>query len=180
MKEVRIHGRGGQGAVTAAQLLAISAFYDGKESQAFPKFGVERRGAPVEAYCRIDDKPINIRQQIYEPDILVVLDSSLFSAVNVTVGLKKGGIIVANTNKKPEELGISKDFVVHTADATMVALKTFSADIVNTPMLGAVSAATKLIRLESIYKAIEEKFEGKAKLIDLNKQAVKQVYDMLK
>lgn len=180
MKEIRIHGRGGQGAVTAAQLLAISAFHDGKQSQAFPKFGVERRGAPVEAYCRIDERPIHVRQQVYEPDMLIVLDSSLFEAVDVTKGLKKGGIIIVNTNKKPEELGISKNFKIHTADATMVALKIFSADIVNTPMLGAFAAATKMIRVESIYKAVEERFAGKEKLIQLNKEAVKEVYDMVK
>ncbi|MBD3309698.1 pyruvate ferredoxin oxidoreductase subunit gamma [Candidatus Woesearchaeota archaeon] len=180
MKEIRIHGRGGQGAVTAAQLLAISAFYDGKQSQAFPKFGVERRGAPVEAYCRIDEKPINVRQQLYEPDMLIVLDSSLFEAVDITKGLEEGGLIIANTNKDPEKLGIKSKFKVKTVDATMVALKIIGADIVNTSMLGAFAAATGLVNLKSINKAIEEKFAGRKKIIEQNKEAVKNVYDRVK
>jgi len=177
--ETRIHGRGGQGAVTASQILAIAAFHDGKQSQAFPNFGVERRGAPSTAFVRISDKPINIRSQVYHPDIVLVLDASLIEAVDVAAGLKKNGIIVVNSNKSPNELGLG-NFEVHTADATTVALELFKKDIVNTPMLGAFVKATGIISLESVYKGIEERFAGKKHLIELNKKAVKKVYDKLK
>ncbi|MFA5382913.1 MAG: 2-oxoacid:acceptor oxidoreductase family protein, partial [Candidatus Micrarchaeia archaeon] len=98
MIEVRIHGRGGQGAVTAAELLAIAVGYKGKYSQSFPYFGVERRGAPVQAYCRIDDKPIRVHQNVYTPDYVVVLDPTLISSINVCEGLKKGGTVIVNSH----------------------------------------------------------------------------------
>ena len=97
MIEIKILGRGGQGAVTASQILAIAAFYDGKQSQAFPNFGVERRGAPAMAFARIDDKQINIRAHVYNPNIVLVLDASLIQAVNITEGLKKNGKIIVNS-----------------------------------------------------------------------------------
>ncbi len=178
MLEIRIHGRGGQGAVTAAQLLAISAFHENKFSQAFPRFGVERRGAPVESFCRIDDKVINVRSQIYTPDLVIVLEASLLDAVDITSGLKPGGIIVVNTSK-PVKGAKYSDFKVHTVDASQVALEIFKADIVNTPMLGAFAKVTGLVSLESIFKALEERFAGKGKLIDLNKEAVKRVYEQV-
>jgi len=100
MKEIRIHGRGGQGSVTAAELLAVAAFEDGKYSQAFPAFGVERRGAPVMAFMRLDDKPIRLRSQIYEPDYVIVQDATLVDVVNVAAGAKPDGFIIINTEKK--------------------------------------------------------------------------------
>jgi pyruvate ferredoxin oxidoreductase gamma subunit len=154
MIEIRIHGRGGQGAVTASELLAVAAFKDGKFSQAFPKFGPERSGAPVEAYCRIDDKYIDIRSQIYEPDYLIVLDESLTKVIDVTKGLKKRGIIVANAEHKMD----FKGFKTYTIDATKVALDVMGKPIVNTTMLGAFVKATKLVSLKSIEYAINEKF----------------------
>jgi 2-oxoacid:acceptor oxidoreductase gamma subunit (pyruvate/2-ketoisovalerate family) len=99
MTEIRFHGRGGQGAVTAAMILSVGAFKDGKYTQAFPKFGVERRGAPVEAFTRISDRFIRRKSQVYEPDYIVVLDSTLFGAVDITSGLKKNGLVIVNTNK---------------------------------------------------------------------------------
>ncbi|MCX6694896.1 MAG: 2-oxoacid:acceptor oxidoreductase family protein, partial [Candidatus Altiarchaeota archaeon] len=113
MKEVRFHGRGGQGAVTAAMILSVACFKDGKYTQAFPRFGVERRGAPVEAFTRISDSFIRRKSAVYEPDYIVVLDSTLFGAVNIMDGLKKGGMVIVNTNKTPEQLGL-KDFNVKT------------------------------------------------------------------
>jgi len=103
MIEIRIHGRGGQGAVTTGQIMAIAAFDDGKQSQTFPMFGVERSGAPVQAFARISDEKINIRSQIYSPDIVIVLDASLLETVDVTSGLKEKGTLIVNTNKKPAD-----------------------------------------------------------------------------
>jgi pyruvate ferredoxin oxidoreductase gamma subunit len=176
MIEIRIHGRGGQGAVTAAQLIAISAFYNGKQCQAFPKFGVERRGAPVEAFCRIDDAPINVRSQIYNPDIILVLDASLLEAVDVTAGLKKGGKIIINTNQPIKDKKYA-DFEIHCVDASKVALEIFKANIVNTAIVGAFAKNTTLINMEGIKKAISERFEGKAPVIDQNMKAVEQVFN---
>lgn len=162
--------------MTAAQLLAISAFHDGKMSQAFPRFGVERRGAPVEAFCRIDDKPVNVRSQVYTPDLLLVLEPSLLEAVDVTAGLKKGADIIVNTSRPITDKKY-KDFKVHTVDASKVALEIFKANIVNTSILGAFSKVTGVVSLEAIEKAIEERFEGKDKIIQMNKEAVKRVYE---
>lgn len=179
MLEIRIHGRGGQGSVTAAQILAISAFYDGKQSQAFPRFGVERRGAPVEAFCRIDDTPINVRSQVYTPDLVLILEPSLLEAVDVTSGLKEGSTMIINTSQPVTDNKYSK-FKVFTVDASKVALEIFKADIVNTAILGAFSKVTGIISLDAINKAVEDRFAGKQKIIDLNKEAVKRVYDKVK
>ena len=180
MKEIRFHGRGGQGSVTAVEILAVAAFKDGKYSQAFPKFGPERRGAPVEAYCRIDDKFINLRTQIYEPDILVVLNESLLE-IGITKGLKKGGTIIINSSKSPEELtkqyGLN-GFDVHSVDVTSKAVEILGANIVNTGILGAFSKVTGLVSLDSIIAATDEKFSGDLK--EKNVNLVKTVYEMAK
>jgi len=159
MKEIRFHGRGGQGAVTAATLLSICAFRDGKFSQAFPRFGVERRGAPVEAFTRIGDEFIRRKSAIYKPDIIVVLDSSLFEVVKITEGLKDGGKIIVNSEKTPEELNL-EGLDVNTIDATEIAFKILGRNIVNTAMLGAFSAFTGEVRKESIMEAVKEHFTG--------------------
>jgi len=104
MKQVRIHGRGGQGVVTAAELIAIAAFNDGHKAQAFPSFGVERTGAPIEAFARIDDKPIRLREHIYEPDVLIIQDSSLLATVAVTHGSNKKTIIIINSSKPKDQI----------------------------------------------------------------------------
>lgn len=179
MLEIRIHGRGGQGSVTAAQILAISAFYDGKQSQAFPRFGVERRGAPVEAFCRIDDSPVHVRSQVYTPDLLLVLEPSLLQAVDVTSGLKDGATIIINTSQPVTDKKYAK-FKVHTVDASKVALEIFKADIVNTAILGAFSKVTGVVSIGAINKSIEDRFAGRPHIIDMNKQAVKKVYDEVK
>lgn len=152
MIEIIIHGLGGQGAVTAAQILAIAAFHDGKYSQAFPMFGVERRGTPVQAFVRISDKKINLRSQIYEPDYNIVLEAKLLE------NIKKGKIIV-NTKEKIEN-----------------AYCYSAPDFTNTVMLGVFVKATKLISKESLLKAIEERFEAKPEVIEKNKKILEQVW----
>ncbi len=171
MIEVRFHGRGGQGAVTAARLLAEAAFLEGKHCQAFPFFGAERRGAPVVAFTRIDTKPIRIRTQVYEPNHVVVLDPTLLEVVNVAAGLKRGGVIVLNAKAAPKELRIGK---IATVDATSVAIEALGAPITNTAMLGAFAKATKLVSLDSVAKAIRGHFRGK--LAEQNIAAVKAAY----
>ena len=173
MKEIRFHGLGGQGAVTAANILASAAFLDGKYSQAFPSFGVERRGAPVFAFTRIDEKPVRIRSQIYEPDYVVVQDTTLLDIMDVTEGLKENGIVIVNTQKTSKELGIKKG-KVYTIDATGVALEKLGVPIVNTAMLGAIAKATGIVTLDSVKKALEDYF--KDELLEKNRQAVEEAY----
>ncbi|BDC35773.1 MAG: pyruvate ferredoxin oxidoreductase subunit gamma [Candidatus Methanoliparum thermophilum] len=173
MKEIRFHGRGGQGAVTAAELLAVAAFYDGYFSQAFPAFGVERRGAPVLAFTRISDKKIRLRSHIYNPDYVIVQDSSLISSVNIAEGLKYGGVIVINSTKDLRELGN-----VRTIDATKISLDTIGRPITNTTMLGAFAGAVDLISINSIKRAVGERFVGE--LREKNIQAVEIAYNQMK
>lgn len=174
-------GRGGQGAVTFSQILAIAAFENGFQNvQAMPSFGVERRGAPSFSFARLSkEKDILQRSLVSNPDITVVLDASLIKEINVTEGMKKNGILIINSNKKPKSLGI-KNFKAYTADATTVAMKVFGQNIVNTAMLGAFAAVIKDININAFYKAIEQRFQGNTKMIDLNKQAIKEVYNKLK
>lgn len=159
MFEVRFHGRGGQGAVTAANVLAIAAFKEGKDSQAFPMFGVERRGAPVAAFTRIDSKPIEIKSQIYSPDAVVVLDPTLLGVVDVAGGLKKGGTVLINTRKPPSDFSFP-DARVFTVDATRIAVEhrlgSRTSPIVNTAILGALAKSVDCVGIEAILKAIEE------------------------
>ncbi len=157
MYEVRFHGRGGQGAVTAANILAAAAFIEGKDVQAFPIFGVERRGAPVTAFLRMDEETIDIKTQIYEPDAIVVLDPTLLDVVNVAEGLKKNGIVVLNSSKQASEFDFG-DALVFTIDATKIAvdnkLGTITNPIVNTAVLGAYSKAVGNVGMDAIGEAI--------------------------
>lgn len=178
-KSVRIHGRGGQGAVTFSQILAVALNCCNKYCQAFPSFGPERCGAPVEAFVRISDKPINIRSQVYDPDIVVVLDPSLLQKVDVTQGLKKKGIVIINSNRPLDKLYIKnkKDYEIRVIDATSVALRIFRKDIVNTAMIGAFSKITGLVTLDSVFEGIKQRFEGDDELIELNKRMIREVYE---
>jgi pyruvate ferredoxin oxidoreductase gamma subunit len=160
LKEIRLHGRGGQGSVTAAEMIAIAAFEDKRFSQAFPAFGVERRGAPVMAFSRIADKPIRIRSQIYEPDYVIVQDVTLLDVVNVASGLKPDGKIIINTDRPKEKLKLDTKAEIITIDATKIAMEILGRPIVNTTMLGAFCGASKEISLESLNKAISERFKG--------------------
>jgi pyruvate ferredoxin oxidoreductase gamma subunit len=159
--EIRWHGRGGQGAVTSAELLAQAAISEGKYAQAFPSFGPERRGAPVQAFNRIDSQePVRIRADIAEPDVVVVLDPGLLSIVNVTSGLKENGRVIINTRKTASqiksEFGIN--YPVATVNATRIAREQLGVPIVNTTMLGAVIKTTGAIKKESILAPLEKRF----------------------
>jgi len=180
LKEIRIHGRGGQGSVTAAELLAHTAFIEGKWVQAFPYFGAERRGAPVKAFARISDEPILVHSQIYNPDYVIVLDHAIYKVVDVTEGLKKGGVIIINTTKRPEEIGL-KGWRIATVDATGIALElnllVAGLPVVNTSILGAFAKATKEVKLASVLKAIKETWSGAAG--EKNFRAAEMAYERL-
>ena len=160
MVEIRFHGRGGQGAVVASKILATSIFLDGKYSQSFPAFGVERRGAPVTAFLRVDDRPIRIRTEIYEPDHLVVLDPLLVDQVPLAEGLKQDGIVIINSSKTPEEFSDTfKGFRVATVPAGRIAVKHHlgspQSPIVNTAILGAVAKVLGVVTMESLIEGIK-------------------------
>ena len=161
MVEIRIHGRGGQGGVIASEILATAAFYDGKFCQSFPAFGVERRGAPVTAFTRIDEKPILIRTQIYAPDHIIVLDQTLLTeGVEVTEGLRDGGWIVVNSRKDLQGFPGFEQYRVATVDGNSIAVShgvgTHTAPVVNTTILGAFARVTKLVTIDSVIKAIAD------------------------
>ncbi len=167
MFQVRIHGRGGQGVVTAAEMLSIAAFDEGRHAQAFPSFGSERTGAPVVAFCRIDDREIRLREPIVAPDALIIQDPTLLHQVDVFSGLERDGYILINTGKSFEELGLG-DLVrernparLCTVPATEIALRHIGRPMPNVPLLGGFAAVTGILRLESVIKAIEDKFSGK-------------------
>jgi pyruvate ferredoxin oxidoreductase gamma subunit len=172
MIEIRIHGRGGQGAVTAASLLAMAAGYDDKHSQGFPAFGVERRGAPVKAFARISDKPITIRSQIYSPDYVMIMDPTLCGLPEITEGIKPETVIIVNA--KPEQ-NLSFRNKTHLYDATTLALEVLGRDIVNTAILGVFAKATGLVSLESILRAIDSNFPEK--LAEKNRELIKRAYE---
>lgn len=178
MVEIRIHGRGGQGVVTAAEIIATAAFYDSKFAQAFPFFGMERRGAPIEAYARIDDKEIRIRQHVYEPDYIIVQDATLIGSVDVLAGAKKDAKIIVNTEKNLAGiLPKVKKNQLYSVPATQIALKTIGKPIINTALLGAFAAVSGLIKLSSIEKAIRERFS--TKLAEANIEAMNLAYKSL-
>ena len=179
MKEIRIHGRGGQGSVTAAELLSIAAFTDGKFSQAFPAFGVERRGAPVQAFMRLNETPIRIRSQIYEPDYVIVQDPTLLGVVNVSGGLKETGTLLINTKESPDAFkNLNTKAKIMTVDATKIAIDVIGVPIVNTVLLGAFAAATGEVAVESIQEAVKERFAGKVG--EKNAAAIRVAYDFIK
>ncbi len=176
--EIRWHGRGGQGAVTAAMILANAAIYEGKYAQAFPEFGAERRGAPVRAYTRVSDSPILTRAPILEPDVVVVLDASLPPELYLP-GLKEGGILLVNTKRSPEEYmekrGVRGNYRVYTVDATKIALEVLGLPIVNTAMVGALVRILPIVSLESVERAILETFPGR--IGEKNVRAVRRAYE---
>ncbi len=158
MYEIRFHGRGGQGGRMAAEAYALAAFLEGSYAVSFPFFGAERRGAPVRAFTRVDDKKIRIKTQVYEPDYVVVLDETLIETEDVLEGLKEDGMVIINTAKKPEEVRLSKPVKCATVDATSIALEILGRPITNTAILGAIAKATGKVSIDSIEKAIIEKF----------------------
>jgi pyruvate ferredoxin oxidoreductase gamma subunit len=175
--EIRWHGRGGQGAVTSAELLAQAAISEGKYAQAFPSFGPERRGAPVLAFVRIDSQePIRIRAEITQPDVVVVLDPGLLSIVNVTSGLKDNGILVINTKKSFKEIAarIKTKCRLAKVDATAIAREVLGVPITNTTMVGALIKATGVVELESLVEPLRNRF---GRIAERNINAMKKAYD---
>ncbi|MCL2669130.1 MAG: 2-oxoacid:acceptor oxidoreductase family protein [Syntrophaceae bacterium] len=180
MQEVIWHGRGGQGVVIAAQILAESAYLQGfKGVSSAPTFGPERRGAPLTASTRISDQPIRTFSQIEQADIAVVLDPSLFSVVNIVDSLKKGGLLIANTAQKPDALGVNADFRLATVDAAAIARKFHllkeGAPMVNTPMLGVFAKAAGLVCLDFMEKGLRWKLSGTA--VEANIAALRAAYE---
>jgi pyruvate ferredoxin oxidoreductase gamma subunit/2-oxoisovalerate ferredoxin oxidoreductase gamma subunit len=180
--EICFHGRGGQGAVTAANLLAAAALQDGNKGvQAFPLFGAERRGAPVRAFARISGDEIHLRSEIYNPDIVIILDESIMDIVDVLKGIKNEGKILINTRKKPNDFEFAKKYRVATVDATGVALKhnilVGGMPVVNTPILGSVPKILDRITLRSIQDVIRSKWTSKKELGERNVKATQDAYD---
>lgn len=178
MIEIRIHGRGGQGIVTSGELIGFAAFSDGKYSQAMPAFGSERTGSPVVTYVRINDKPIRVRTPIYNPDYIIVQDATLLDTVPVLDGLKPGGLVIVNTKKTPDELGLNVNSQVKTVPATDLAIETLGMPIVNTTILGVFAAASGQISIEGIRKAIEHRFPSE--LAKKNLAAAQKGFDFIK
>ncbi|MBC8278726.1 MAG: 2-oxoacid:acceptor oxidoreductase family protein [FCB group bacterium] len=158
MLEIRFHSRGGQGGVIAGKLLAVAFDKEGKFVQTFPSFGVERRAAPVQTFLRIDDRPIRIRNQVYAPDMLIVLDPSLITFTPVLAGLKDGGKIIINTEKTSADFDFSDMYETVTVNASKIALDhklgSMTQPIVNTAILGAFAKITGLVSIESVIEAI--------------------------
>jgi 2-oxoacid:acceptor oxidoreductase, gamma subunit, pyruvate/2-ketoisovalerate family len=179
MIEVRWHGRGGQGAVTSVELLAVAAISAGKYAQGFPSFGPERRGAPIAAFSRIDEKKIKVRSGIYEPDVVLVLDSSLIGLVNVIDGLKPDGKLIVNTAKSPEEIRKELNFsgVIATVDGTGIARKEMGVPIANTTMIGALLKVIGVMKLDQMKDAVEHRF---GRIAQKNLAAMKRAYEEIK
>jgi 2-oxoacid:acceptor oxidoreductase gamma subunit (pyruvate/2-ketoisovalerate family) len=181
MLEIRFHGRGGQGTVVASILLAKAFFDAGYYVQTFPLFGVERRGAPVEAYLRLDKKKILIRSNIYTPDHIIVQDVKLLGSIDVTSGFKPGGTILINAKGLPDNLEPFSGFRLAVVDATGIAgdnrLGTRTQPIINTAMIGAFARVIEMPPLDSIATAIEKEIAVKT---DRNVQAARQAYEQVK
>ncbi len=179
MLEIRWHGRGGQGAVTSVELLSLAAIEEGKYAQGFPSFGPERRGAPVTAFNRVDDKQIKIRSGIYKPDVVVVLDASLVALVDVAEGLKPTGTLLVNTTKNLAELKKDIRFggKIATCDATGIAWKELGVPITNTTMLGALLKVTGIVKLESLDNPIKVRF---GRIAAKNMAAAKSAFDQVR
>jgi pyruvate ferredoxin oxidoreductase gamma subunit len=177
--EIRFHGRGGQGAVMAAQAVAEAAIMAGLEAQAFPFFGAERRGAPVTAFARISDKPICVKTNVYTPDMLVIMDESLIDIEPVALGLKADGVAIVNTRRRPEEVDLGLVARCLTVDATNIALEYLKAPIVNTSILGAMARGTDVIGIEDVKKAIISRFGEKLGVAagEVNAKAAQAAFD---
>jgi len=183
MFQVRIHGRGGQGVVTGAEMMSIAAFLGGRHAQAFPSFGSERTGAPVVAFCRMDDKEIRLREPIMKPDAIIIQDPTLLHQVDVFGGLKKDGYILINTTRSFEEMGLG-EFVkgfrperLLTVPASELARKHVGRAVPNVPLLGAFAALGGLISLDAVLRAIDQKFSGV--IAKGNQAAAKEAYNIV-
>lgn len=191
MIQIRIHGRGGQGVVTAAELIAITGFKGGLYAQALPSFGVERSGAPIQAFARLSEEEIIVREHIYQPDFIIIQDASLLASVDVLFGANKKTIIMINTSKSPQEIvdHIKTQKIqsftpntshVKTIDATKIALEIFGKNLMNTVILGAFAKMSGHISLKSLHQAISEKFASKgADIILKNQTAAERAYKLI-
>jgi pyruvate ferredoxin oxidoreductase gamma subunit len=178
MKEIRIHARAGQGAITTASLLGGAYFLEGKYPYAFPHFGAARMGAPMNAFVRLDTKPVRLRSQIYEPDYVIIVDPTLMRGFNCFSGLKEDGIAIINGSKDlqlPKTKAGQKIFIL---PANEIAMKTIGRPLGNTTLIGAFAGATAEIKLETLLRVIKKVFSGKAQ--EGNIQAAQQGYDFIK
>jgi len=184
MLQVRFHGRGGQGVVTAAEMLSIAAFEQGRHAMAFPSFGSERTGAPVVAFCRIDDQEIRLREPILSPDVLIIQDPTLLHQVDVFQGLQPDGYVLINSTRSFDELGvgdIARKFRherLTNVPATEIAIKHLGRPVANAVLLGGFAALSGLITLEAVSHAIRDKFSGK--IADGNVAAAAEAYEYIK
>ncbi len=179
--EIRWHGRGGQGVVTANEILAGAALQEGKYMKAFPEFGPERMGAPIRAFARVSDEPIKVHSQVYFPDYVIVLDPTLIGNVNVLEGMKKEGALVANFSEGKESLrrALGTDLDVHAVNATKIALETIGKPLANTAMLGALVKVSGVLDLESVKTELRSKLGGKLpeKVVEKNVLSVQRAYE---
>jgi pyruvate ferredoxin oxidoreductase gamma subunit len=175
MFQIRIHGRGGQGVVTAAELLSVAAFAEGAYAQAFPSFGSERTGAPVAAFCRIDDQPIRTREPVVTPDCVIIQDPTLLHHADVLTGLRPGGYVLVNAT---EPMALGADATVLTVPATELALRHLGRPVPNAALLGGFAALTGRLRLESVLSAIRERFP--ARVADGNVTAARDAYRIVR
>ncbi len=184
MIEIRWHGRGGQGVVTASKLLAEAALEDGKYFQGLPDYGAERMGAPVRAFTRISSEPIIPYCQVTEPDVVVVLDSTLIGVIDLTEGLKEDGILLANSTASPDEVGSQAGFKgrVYTVDATGIAKELLGRNLPNTPMLGALARVTGVVSKQSLERKIRSKLGAtmKEETVEANIKAFEKAYSSVK
>ena len=184
MTEIRWHARGGQGAKTAATLVAGVALEEGKFSQGFPDYGPEREGAPIRGYTRISDEPVRVHSAVYTPDIVVVLDASLLEAIDVTEGLKDDGIILVNSADDPADL--RKKFgrdsgKVYTVNATQISIDEIGRNIPNTPMMGALMKVMPILKLDTILADVEKKFKSKGdQIVQGNFRAIRRAFEEVK
>lgn len=176
MIEMRFHGRGGQGAVTSAELVAVAAIDTGKYATAFPSFGPERRGAPVTAFARVAEEPIRVRAKIYKPDVVIVLDPSLMDIANPTDGIKEDGTLIVNSIETEDELRSKLSYKGKLAivDASTIAREVIGLPITNTTMVGALVKATGLVTVDSLEKPFERRF---GKVAARNIQAMKRAWE---
>ncbi len=183
LTEIRWHARAGQGAVTAAKLVAETALSQGRYMQAMPEYGPERTGAPLKAFTRVCDEPIEVHNNITNPQIVVVLDDTLLDIEDVTAGIEAGGSVILNTTMTPAEarkkLGVADDVAVATVDATGIAMQTIKRNIPNTPMVAAVSKVTGVVPLDSFTEHLKSTFGAKftQEIIDANLKSVERAYE---
>lgn len=176
MFQVRIHGRGGQGVVTAAEMLSIAAFTEKKFAQAFPSFGSERMGAPVVSFCRISEKEIRLREPIDEPDCIIIQDATLLDSVQVFSGLKNNGFAILNSAKRRNEISnVPENIKLITIPASEIAIKHVGRPIPNAVLLGSFAAISSVVSIEAVYDAIRHKFKGE--ICEKNISAAKSAYE---